>query len=278
MNKYISPGSWFSLEYPTGWNEFEDTEDSFLFYNPEKWSGNFRISAFKGEGKLYAKECIDYEFKNNRGAKPVRIGEWDCAYSTENFQENGIWYTSHLWVTGKGDISVECSFTVAKGESQKVAENIISTLQVRNEGDKLWKEIIPVRVLEINAINEAFDWAVTTIKKQLTKDFTSSEADIASIQKVMDSGKFNNNQRQAWESFGVAFGAILVNEMDGMDWVTVIDGNKETPALRFANTDVIVYPFQLVWSRVKNGKSCSLKSEFDKIKAEVEKAINEQDN
>lgn len=278
MNKYISPGSWFSLEYPTGWNEFEDTEDSFLFYNPEKWSGNFRISAFKGEGKLYAKECIDYEFKTNRGAKPVRIGEWDCAYSTENFQENGIWYTSHLWVTGKGDISVECSFTVAKGESQKVAENIISTLQVRNEGDKLWKEIIPVRVLEINAINEAFDWAVTTIKKQLTKDFTSSEADIASIQKVMDSGKFNNNQRQAWESFGVAFGAILVNEMDGMDWVTVIDGNKETPALRFANTDVIVYPFQLVWNRVKNGKSCSLKSEFDKIKAEVEKAINEQDN
>ena len=63
-----------------------------------------------------------------------------------------------------------------------------------------------------------------------------------------------------------------------MDWVTVIDGNKETPALRFANTDVIVYPFQLVWNRVKNGKSCSLKSEFDKIKAEVEKAINEQDN
>ena len=27
--KYISPGSWFSLEYPAGWNEFEDTEDSF---------------------------------------------------------------------------------------------------------------------------------------------------------------------------------------------------------------------------------------------------------
>lgn len=29
--KYISPGSWFSLEYPAGWHEFEDTEDSFLF-------------------------------------------------------------------------------------------------------------------------------------------------------------------------------------------------------------------------------------------------------
>ena len=272
--KYISPGSWFSLEYPAGWHEFEDTEDSFLFYNPEKWNGNFRISAFKGENKKYADECMDYELKNNRTSRLVKVGDWSCVYSTENFQENGNWYTSHLWITGRGDISVECSFTVAKGESMKPAENIIASLNVRCEGEKPWKEVIPVRVLEINAINESFDWAVMTIKKQLTKDFTSSEADIANIQKVMDSGKFNNGQRQAWESFGMAFGAILVNEMDGMEWVTVIDGQKELPALKFADTDVMVYPQQLVWSRVKNGKSCSLKTEFEKIKAEVEKAIN----
>ncbi|WP_289104392.1 DUF3805 domain-containing protein [uncultured Bacteroides sp.] len=272
--KYISPGSWFSLEYPAGWHEFEDTEDSFLFYNPEKWNGNFRISAFKGQDKKYAEECMDYELKNNRTSRLVKVGEWSCVYSTENFQENGNWYTSHLWITGKGDISVECSFTVAKGESMKPAESIITSLKVRCEGEKPWKEVIPVRVLEINAINESFDWAVMTIKKQLTKDFTSSEADIASIQKVMDSGKFNNGQRQAWESFGMAFGAILVNEMDGMEWVTVIDGQKEYPALKFAETDVMVYPQQLIWSRVKNGKSCSLKAEFEKIKEEVEKAIN----
>lgn len=41
--KYISPGGWFSLEYPMGWHEFEDTEESFLFYNPDRWTGNFRI-------------------------------------------------------------------------------------------------------------------------------------------------------------------------------------------------------------------------------------------
>ena len=87
--KYISPGSWFSLEYPAGWHEFEDTEDSFLFYNPEKWNGNFRISAFKGQDKKYAEECMDYELKNNRTSRLVKVGEWSCVYSTENFQENG---------------------------------------------------------------------------------------------------------------------------------------------------------------------------------------------
>ena len=54
MQKYISPGAWFSIEYPSDWHEFEDTEESFLFYNPDKWNGNFRISAYIGEDKGYA--------------------------------------------------------------------------------------------------------------------------------------------------------------------------------------------------------------------------------
>ena len=54
MKKYISPGSWFSLEYPDNWCEFEDSEDCFLFYNPDKWTGNFRISAYRGNSSAYA--------------------------------------------------------------------------------------------------------------------------------------------------------------------------------------------------------------------------------
>ena len=35
MMKYISPGSWFSLEYPDNWCEAEEAEDSFLFTIPK---------------------------------------------------------------------------------------------------------------------------------------------------------------------------------------------------------------------------------------------------
>ena len=45
--KFISPGAWFSMTYPADWNEFEDGEGSFLFYNPNEWTGNFRISDTK---------------------------------------------------------------------------------------------------------------------------------------------------------------------------------------------------------------------------------------
>lgn len=273
--KYISPGGWFSLEYPATWHEFEDTEESFLFYDPDEWTGNFRISAYKDVAADYGRQCIDYELKENTSSSLVKVGTWDCAYSAETFQEEGAWYTTHIWVTGKGNTSFECTFTVPKGGSKEAAESIIKSLQARPEGREYPKEIIPIRVMEIGEVNNAFEWASTTIKKLLTKDFTSSEADIESIQQVMDSGRFQAQQRLAWENFGIAFGTILVNEMDGMEWVTVIDGQKEYPALQFAHSDMILNPAALIWEKAKKGLPCDLKSEFRRIKREAEAVLDD---
>ena len=169
-------------------------------------------------------------------------------------------------MTGKDDICFECSFTVAKGGERTPAEDIIRTLSVRN--GKEGKEIIPIRVLEIGELNAAFEWASTTVKKNLTKDFTSQEADIEKLQKLMDGGKIQANQRTAWESIGLAFGTILENEMDGMTWVTVIDGRREYAALQFGS--LLFDPASLIWNKVKAKQPVDLKAEFERIKAEVE--------
>ena len=273
--KYISPGGWFSLEYPSSWAEFEDSEGTFLFYNPNKWCGNFRISAYKDAAKDYARQCIAYELKENPTSTAVKVGVWDCAYSAETFQEEGAWYTTHIWVTGKGDLSFECSFTVAKGGERTPAEEIIRSLHIRTVDECRKREIIPVRVMEIGEINEAFDWTSTTVKKTLTKDFTSQESDIERLQKVMESDKLKADQRNAWESIGLAFGTIVENEMDGMEWVTVLEGRKEYAALRFKNSDLLIHPAALVWEKVKQHQPCSLRAEFEHIKAQVEKLLND---
>ena len=218
---------------------------------------------------------IAYELKENTSSTLVKVGKWDCAYSAETFQEEGAWYTTHIWVTGEGDLSFECSFPVSKGGDKHPAEEIIRSLQIRKEGVSRPREIIPIRVLEIGEVNTAFEWASTTIKKQLTKDFTASESDIDSIQQVMDSGRFQTQQRMAWENFGIAFGAILVNEMEGMEWVTVIEGQKEYPALQFMCSDMVLDPAALVWGKAKKGLPCDLKSEFRKIKREAEAVLDD---
>ena len=75
--KFISPGAWFSMTYPVDWNEFEDGEGSFLFYNPNEWTGNFRISAFKGNAYIW-QGLREARVTGNSSAIPVRIADGMC--------------------------------------------------------------------------------------------------------------------------------------------------------------------------------------------------------
>lgn len=268
--KYISPGAWFSLIYPQDWYEFEDTESTFLFYNPNKWTGNFRISAYKQDSRqsdaaCYAENALKDELKQNSSAVLVKVGKWNCAYSKETFQEEGVYYTSHCWITGVGNLLFECTFTVPKGGDITMAQQIIASLEDRKEEMHYPEELIPIRVLEIGEVNSAFEWVSSTVKKLLKKDFTGIGEDIPKIQQIIDERLVSADQREAWRSFGLAFGTILTNEADGMEWMTAIDGKREYPALLFRNTEVAVYPQDLIWEKIKNEGKCNLREEFDKI-------------
>ena len=248
--RYISPGGWFSLSYPAAWSEFEDGEDSFLFYNPDVWTGNFRISAYRGEG-AYADGCLFRELKENPQARKVQVGTLPCAYSTEDFEEDGEAYTTHFWVTGRKDVSFECSFTVKKGGAVDEAERIIRSLEVRDANVKYLPELIPVRLLEIYRINEAYEWLSGKVKDVLKKDFQGEESDIDSMQQLIDKALFVPKKRDAWLSIGIVLCVILANEVDGMEWRTLVDGNREAPVLLQVDTGVVIDPMKLVWSKVR---------------------------
>lgn len=260
--KFISPGAWFSFCYPAEWCEFEDGEGSFLFYNPDEWTGNFRISAYKG-GKTYGLDALQHELAENDLAVPKVIGPWKCAYSKEMFQEEGVYYTSHYWVIDGGNIALECSFTVVKGGSPAQAEKAISSIEVRQEGLKYPAEIIPVRLSEIYQINESFEWVSTLVKEQLKKDFQGVEEDIPHMQQAIDKLNPSPKKREAWLSLGIALCVILSNEVDGMEWATLIDGNREAPVLLYNGQ--CIDPMKLVWSKVKNAESIDLVEIYKKI-------------
>ena len=260
--KFISPGAWFSMIYPSDWNEFEDGEGSFLFYNPQVWTGNFRISAFKGKAG-YGKEAVRQELKENETASLVKIGMLECAYSKEMFQEEGTYYTSHLWIAGIEDLAFECSFTVAKGGDVKEAEAVIATLEARKEGQKYPAELIPVRLSEIYQINEGYEWAVSMVKQELKKDFQGVEEDLEKLQQVIDSGKVGLKKKDEWLAIGLTVCSILTNEVEGVEWKTLIDGNRETPVLQYH--DRVIDPMKLAWSKIKAGQPCNVVEEYKSI-------------
>lgn len=267
--KFIAPGAWFSMRYPATWNEFEDSEGCFLFYNPDEWTGNFRISAYRGDSSSYGQTCVRQELKDNSSAAKVSVGGLSCAYSKEMFEEEGAWYVNHFWVTGIDDVAFECSFTVAKGASMDEALEIIASLELRREGTKYAAELITVRLSEIYRINEAYEWATRTVKERLAKDFQGSEEDIASLQRLVDEGVIGGKKRDAWLALGIVLCVILTNEVDGLEWCTLIDGNREDPVLQCVATGRMIDPMKLVWSKVKAGEKCDLAASYQTLLDEL---------
>ena len=73
---------------------------------------------------------------------------------------------------------------------------------------------------------------------------------------MIDSGKIGPKKKDEWLAIGITICAILANEVDGMEWKTLIDGNREAQVLPYKNG--IIDPMKLTWSRIKAGESCNV--------------------
>ena len=61
--------------------------------------------------------------------------------------------------------------------------------------------------------------------------------------------------------------------MDGMEWVTVVDGKNEYPALQFAGTDFYLEPMKYLSEAIKYEDNVDLTAKFDSIKREIESKL-----
>ena len=264
MKKYKSPGSWFSIEYPDAWHEFEDEAGSFLFYNPDAWTGNFRISANMDNSPDYARNVIRDELAQYSDAELVTIGRHEFAYSRETFQENGSWYTSHFWVTGYKQMVVYATFTCAKGESIDEAKRTLASLYLMNPYKPQCHEVIPIRLAEVAVINEAYERTQKEVKQALKKDFSSIDTatGIAHMQRLIDEGKIKLNpaniERLAW-----VLGCFIIDEIDGVEWVSVIDGHNEYPAISVNGR--VVNPAIKLAAHVEENNGCNLNDVYEAL-------------
>lgn len=249
------------MVYPSTWREFEGGEDSFLFYNPDKWTGNFRISAYRGKPG-YGKEAVRQELAGNRDASPAKVGKWDCAYSSEQIEEGGAGYTVHLWVAGEGDLAFECSFTTVPGAAVAEAEQVIASLEARKEGVKYPAEVIPLRLSEVCQINEAYDRVGRLVEERSGTGFQGREDDVARMQQIVAQGGFSPKKREVWVSFGIVLCAIFACESEGWEWRTLVDGNRETPLLVRVADGMQADPMKVVWSRVRAGERPDLSEAY----------------
>lgn len=249
------------MNYPDGWNEFVGDSTSFLFYDPNEWGGNFRISAYRDTSPAFAEDCMKKELSERPGSRPVKLaGKW-WIFSQDNFLEEGEPYTNYCWLGGLDNTVVAVTFTVKHGSSYELAQQVVASVEVRNNTPSHYPaEVIDVRLSEIYQIDSAYEWVEHEVKERLKLDFQGQESDLHSMQQLIDAGYYTPKQREAWINLGIAYCVILANEVDGWEWHTLMDGNREAPLLINEETGEQIDPMKVAWSKVKAGQKVRLDS------------------
>lgn len=260
--KYISPDAWFSMEYPKAWYEFEDGEGSFLFYNPEKWNGNFRISAERGYSDHYGEEVLTEEARKYPNYKRIKLACGNALYNSFEFAEEESNFVSYHWLYAVKEMFFECTFTVIVGESNQIALDILNSIEVRALDKKYPAEIIPIRLSEIYRVDNDFEWVTNLIKDKYAIPFQGVEEDIVSLDKVKNDGLIASKKREQWQAVGITLASILANEVEGVEWYTLIDGNREDPVLYYLPNGKMIDPMKLVWSKIKSGEDFTIEGSY----------------
>ena len=97
----------------------------------------------------------------------------------------------------------------------------------------------------------------------IEKGFQGIEEDLEKLQQVINSGKIGSKKKEEWLAIGITVCIILTNEVEGMEWKTLVDGNREAPVLQYE--DRIIDPMKLAWSKVKAGGPCNVIEEYKSV-------------
>ena len=230
MKTFVSPESWFSFDYPDSWFEFEEDSDDFLFYNPDNWSGNFRISAYRDSDNGYGRRCMDEEMRG-AGASLVQIGRWKAVERTDHFTEEGVSYVGWYWTIGQGCTCVECSFVAPASSNGDQGRKIVESLTVNAPGVFFKDRLVTLRLAEITEIDDAYNRVEKLLKKSAKAGLSNLQKGLDTLQRLVDSGEAKQLGRDANTVLGLTFCALLAEEYDDFEWKTWVDGHKECAML-----------------------------------------------
>ena len=273
MKKFISPGSWFAFTYPEEWFEFSEEADCFLFYNPEKWDGNFRISAYRDASSSFGDSMMRQALKAS-GAKLSKVGRWETIYSAESFTEQLVEYITHRWTIGCGQTCVECSFTeeAQSGDAIGIVNALIASLEILQPRDTFHNLYIPVRVSEVDLIESCYVTIEELGMKLFKERFRELDYNVRLMQKIAQRPELTKQLgTDAGAVMGITLCALLTESIEGLEWNTYINGKVEAPVLMYGTT-CVARPMLLFGKQGELLTEVEITNLIDEIRERIEEA------
>lgn len=104
---------------------------------------------------------------------------------------------------------------------------------------------------------------------------TGTEADLGTIQGILDSGTVEPEDTYDLQCLGAALGRVLIASTDGLDWAIVHDEYGSDPTLRYRNTPLCLNALTTISKRVEDGREVDVLDLFQGLKRALRDAIHQ---
>jgi len=128
---------------------------------------------------------------------------------------------------------------------------------------------------DIDHIAQAILHAQRVTTEVLGQEMDGTRADLALIQRLLDTGTIERESTYTLHSLGLAFGRAFVNENKAFDWWIVQDGSGRDPVLRYRDSCLLAFPKTMLSKRIKEGASLDVVSLFDQLSERLGRLIAE---
>jgi hypothetical protein len=96
------------------------------------------------------------------------------------------------------------------------------------------------------------------------------------LRALLEKKVFSPEQTYELQSMGVVLGDAFAQEL-GMEWIVVEDSLDRTPALRYPNTTLILYPITMISKRVEAGEEVDVFDMFNFLAAKMDERSQDPD-
>jgi hypothetical protein len=111
---------------------------------------------------------------------------------------------------------------------------------------------------DVDRIAKHLIYAETIVREITGSDLSGGLADLAMLQRVLDSGQIEAEATYALQSLGMALGKVFVNNNNEYDWWMVEDEYGRDPAVRLKETSLLLFPQTMISKRVEDGEEVNV--------------------
>lgn len=136
------------------------------------------------------------------------------------------------------------------------------------------QKIEPLSETELELLAEYRSWLFGHFDD--SRQYEELSFKLALIQTIIENKWVSKEETFKLQALGVCFGDALKQEMQELSWVTVDDEFGRDPALRWLNTNTLVFPRTAVSKRIEDSVEVDIYEMFSGFQKAIKSALEKQ--